>query len=314
LENDSKQQVVTEYQKDVDLSERRKSTEPQESKANPEGERAYEIQEHISKLALNIKGLSCSSCISRIKSAASTIDGINEIFVDIAAKKAEIYYDNRKLENVALVADIITESGYPATVVKTYSPEEIRKERDFAAARSKYYVVSVGGWDIARSDFNTELEAAKERYARIYGDSVFSTPRGKALLDSLRAQIASRLINEGIIMQEITKAEFRVQPIVLEDEFKRLLAKTGKEKEAFKASIGDSGYSFQYFKKKFENQVVMNKYLEERVLADASVQADKSSIFRSWFNNAKLLADIVYYDKELERVVQERAAQRTCGG
>jgi copper chaperone CopZ len=313
-EKRSAQAPVTEYQKEIPPAEAEAAAAQEQARADGEAEKNYGIGENISKVALNVQRLSCSSCISNIKSALAAIDGIKEVFVNIASQSAQVYFDNGKLNDVARIAAAITQAGYPAKVIKTYSAEEIKKERDFAAARSKYYVASVGGWDIARTDFNTELEAAKRKYAKTYGEAVFSTPRGKALEDNLRAQIVSSLINEGIIMQEITKAGFKVDAGYVEDELQQFLKDNGKGLEEFKQSLQDSGYNFNYFRKKFETRMLINRYLNERVLADAAIQADRQQAFRSWFDNARVLAEIEYYDKALERVVQAQAARGTCGG
>jgi hypothetical protein len=242
------------------------------------------------------------------------MEGIKEVFVDIGTQRAQVYFDNGKLKDVTRIAAAVTQAGYPAKVIKTYSAEEIRQERDFAAARSKYYIASVGGWDIARADFDTELQAAKRRYAKTYGDEVFSTPRGKSLEDNLSAQIVSTLVNQGIIMQEITKAGFKVDAAYVENELQQFLEDNGKGLDEFKKSLIDTGYNFDYFRKKFEARMLINKYLNERVFADTSIQADRQRAFRAWFNNAKVLAEVVYYDKGLERVVQAQAARGGCGG
>ena len=65
--------------------------------------------------------------------------------------------------DVAKMAQAITESGYPAKTLKVFSAEEIRKERDLAASKSKYYVASVSGYDIARAEvayYDKDLERA----------------------------------------------------------------------------------------------------------------------------------------------------------
>jgi copper chaperone CopZ len=272
------------------------------------------IDGDVSKAVLNVKGLACSSCIQEIKAALSTINGIEEILVDITRGTAQVYYRGKELGDAGRLAQVITSRGYPATLVKVYSAEEVRKETELAAARVQSYIASVGGWDIARSDFETELEFAKRRYANLYGEQVLSSNRGKALVDSLRAQITSRLIDEGIMMQEIAKAGFKVDPATAENEFQKTVQKSGKGLEGFKASLQENGISLDYFKKKLETELLINAYLDKRVFADASNEVDKRALFTSWFNNAKILAEVQYYDKDLELLVQQQSAQGKCGG
>jgi hypothetical protein len=193
------------------------------------------------------------------------------------------------------------------------SPGELKKERDVAAAKSQYYVASVGGFDIARADFDTEMEIAKSKYSKIYGKNLFSTAQGATLLAQLQSQTISRLLDEGVIMQEIQKAGFKVDTGFVQEEFEEFVKKMGKTRDEFRESLGEIGYDFNYFNKKFEMKVLINKYINDRVLADASNPSDKRSLLTAWFNNSKLLAEVVYYDKDLEKIVREQSASSGCG-
>ena len=56
----------------------------------------------------------------------------------------------------------------------------------------------------------------------------------------------------------------------------------------------------------------INKYLEEEILADASNEFEKQNLFTSWLNNAKVLAEVVYYDRDLEGLLQRQNASGSC--
>ena len=286
------------------LTDRRDATLPEK----------LEITDNISKVVLRVEQMSCSGCINTIKSSLSEFKGIRDIFVNLSAGEAEIYYDNTQLKDVNPIADAITAGGYPAKVTEVLSADQIRKERDLAAARSLSFIASVGERDISRNDFNTELEHAKNRYALSYGDELFTTPRGNALMDNLKSQIVSRLINEGIQMQEIRRAGFTVNDSTVDAEFQKFLNQKGVGLAKFKADLKKAGYGFDYFMKKFGNRVLINTYLESSILGSATNDFDKQRRYASWFNNAKLLARVVYYDKEIERLVQARAAGNGCSG
>ncbi len=273
-----------------------------------------EVDEGLSKVVLSVQGMSCSGCIATIKGAVSDIQGIKETLVDIGSGKVEIYYDNKGLKDVNRIAEAITASGYPAGIQRILSPGEIRKESALAEAKAQYYIASVGGYEIARTDFETEVAIAKKKYSKIYGNNLFESPQGEALLNNLRAQVVSRLIDEGLFMQEISKTRFRVDPVALENELNTFLRDHGKTFEEFKSSLMEAGIDPNYFRKKFETKVQINRYINERILAEASNEFERQSLFNAWFSNAKSLADVVYYDKGLERLVQSLSASRSCGG
>ena len=270
------------------------------------------LSDGLSKVVLNVSNMSCSGCISTIKSSVAGFQGIKETLVELSSGKVEIYYDSDKLKDVSLVAKAITDSGYPATLIKTLSADEVKKERARADARAKYYVVSVGGWDIARSDFDTELETAKRRYTKLYGNDLFTKEQGKALLNNLKAQILSKLIDEGIMMQEIVKAGFKVGKETTEKQFTEVLKNHGNNLDEFKASLKENGYDYEYYRKKFEIKILINQYINERILAEATNDFEKQNLFNAWFKNSKVLAEVVYYDRNLEGLVQKQSASGGC--
>jgi copper chaperone CopZ len=278
--------------------------------ATPPGQ--SKIADNISKVVLRVDGMSCSGCIYTIKSSLAGFKGVRDILVNLPSGQAEIYYDNGQIEDVSRIADAITAGGYPAKVIEVLSADQIRKERSLATARSLNYIASVGAWDVSRDDFNIELEHAKNRYAQIYGDGIFTSNQGKVLIDKLKAQIVSRLINEGIQIQEIGRAGFTVATATVDAEFDKFLNQKGIELQNFKTDLEENGYAFDYFMKKFENRVLINKYLDEKILDGPTDKFEKQRRYTSWFNNAKLLAKVVYYDGELERLIQARAAGSGC--
>jgi copper chaperone CopZ len=271
----------------------------------------YKKTDGSSKAIFNVEGMSCSGCIFTIKSSLSEFKGINEILVDVAAGKAEIYFDDTKLKDVNQIATVITASGYPAKIYKIETAEQVKKNLDFMATRARLYIASVGGLDISRNDLDSELEYAKKRYSKNYGEGMFATDRGKALLNRLKGQIVSRLINEGIQLQEIQKARFKVDKITVDKELDEFLSKKGMKLEDFKTALKENGLSFDRFMKRFEIRVLVKQYLDSEVFSGGSNDIEKQQLYSTWFNNAKLLAKVVYYDKDLEGFVRNRSSG--CG-
>ena len=280
--------------------------------APPAPETTVAVDDSTAKVVLSVGNMSCSGCIATIKGSLEGIEGIKDVIVDIANGKTDVYYDNRKVTDVSRIEGAITASGYPAKVQRVLTAEAVKKELDMAAAKSQYYIASVGGWDIARVDFDTELEVAKKRYAKTYGNAVFSDPRGQALVTNLKTQIASQLINEGVFMQEIQRTRFTVDEQSVEKELQASLKANDQSMDDYKKMVSEAGYDFDYFKKRYQIKVLINKYLEEKVLADTSNDFEKQNAFNAWYSNSKVLAPVVYYDKELERLQQPQSGSGGC--
>jgi copper chaperone CopZ len=272
-----------------------------------------EITSTTSKVIFQVDNMSCSGCIATIKSSLAGYEGIQDIIVDIAGGVTEVYYDNRAIKDVNALASSITASGYPAKVSQTMTAEQISKEEAIATSRAKFYIASVSGWDISRSDFDVELAFAQKRYQQAYGENVFTSDQGKALLDSLKAQVVSRLINQGIQMQEVQRSGYRIDPNIVDVEFAQFMKQKELDLEKLKASLEKNGYPFDYFMKSFENQVLLNRYLDEKVLAGAASDYDKQNQYRAWFNNARGLSKVTIYDSELKQLTRNRSSGSGCG-
>ncbi len=267
----------------------------------------------LSKVVLNVSNMSCSGCISTIKGALAGYPGIQNILVDIGSGKTEVYFNPDELKDVSTIEKAITDSGYPAKVIKTVTPEDLRKERDVAASKAEYYIASVSGYDIARADFTKELNAARQRIRKAYGDDILKTAQGQELDNRLKAQVASRLIDEGIFLQQINKSGYKLNESKLNSELKKFIKDSGKNENEFQQSIKDDGYDYEYFKKRFEIRLLINKYLDEKIMAGASSQYEKQNMFANWFKNSQLLAEVIYYDKDLENAVRNSKASGGCG-
>jgi hypothetical protein len=74
-----------------------------------------------------------------------------------------------------------------------------------------------------------------------------------------------------------------------------------------------SGYDYDYFLKKFENPITVNRYLEQNFFNGIQTDAEKQRQYRHWFNNARLLAKVVFYDRQLETIVKTNSGGSGCG-
>ena len=272
-----------------------------------------EMTSTTSKVVFQVDNMSCSGCIATIKSSLAGYAGIQDIIVDIAGGITEVYYDSREIKDVNPLASSITASGYPAKVSRILTADQISKEEAIAASRAEFYIASVGGWDISRSDFDTELAFVQKRYQQAYGENVFTSEQGKALQDSLKAQVVSRLINEGIQMQEVQRSGYRIDPKIVDIEFAQFMKQKNLDLEKLRASLEKNGYPFDYFMKRFENQELLKRYLDENVFAGAASDDDKQNQYRTWFNNARGLSKVTIYDSELKQLTRNQTSGSGCG-
>ena len=120
--------TVTEFTKEPLPRERNDKPALKQGGANfPKNSSPLNVNGDLSKAVLNVKGLSCSSCIQNIKDALSNIQGIEDILVDISRSTAQIYFNSKTLKQPDRLAEVVTSAGYPATLVK--SDNKHKKDR-----------------------------------------------------------------------------------------------------------------------------------------------------------------------------------------
>ena len=265
-----------------------------------------------SRAVLSVQGMTCSGCIAQIKSSLAGLEGIGDVRVDLANGQVEVTYDSERLKDTKRIAAAITAAGYPATLKQVLTAKDIDKVNRRKLSKSERYIARVGDWEVLRADFNTELSHARKRYEKVYGKDVFEGERGANLLDGLKSQVARRLIDEGVQLNEIRKTDYQLDPDTLKKSFNEFLTQRSLTPDEFKRSVAESGLEYKYFLKKFEYRVTINAYVEDKVLSGVSTEQERQQQYADWYSNAQLLAEIVYYDKDIESSLQSGSGTSGC--
>lgn len=272
------------------------------------------LSNSYSKAELAVSNLSCGGCIENIKTSLRPLPGIGNVSVDIASGSADVYYDASRLNNPDRIATAITDAGYPAKIERLVSAKQVSEALELAAAKTKTVIASVGQQEIPQQDYMAELSHARSRYEAIYGPDVFAGTRGSQVLAQLKAQIARRLVSEHIKLQEVDRSGYRLPAGRVEQAMQAFLTERKTNMADFKKDLTSNGYDFNYFEKRFAQRVQLQSYLDERVLSGSIDPDDRQQRYASWLANARALAKVVYYDKEIESLVQSTGSSGGCGG
>lgn len=265
------------------------------------------------KVFLKVEGMTCGGCVSTIQSSLADFDGIADIQVDVAAGTTTVLYDSRKITDVDKMARAITASGYPTTVTRVVAAAELQREKKMAEQKSHKAIAAVGSLEIARSDFEAEISHARSRYAAMYGPTAMEGTQGRRLMDNIKRQVAQRLIQDGIQLQEIQRVGYRIDPADLEREFDSYLQERNLSRASFAAELEKNGMTITYFMKKFRQRVLIGRYIDEEVLPANLSDVEKQRHYADWFANARLMAGVTFYDPDIERLVKRPAAGGGCG-
>ena len=59
--------------------------------------------------------------------------------------------------------------------------------------------------------------------------------------------------------------------------------------------------------------MTINRYLTENVLPAMANEVEKQKAYSDWYSNARLMAKVSYYDRELEAIVNNAGGGSGCG-
>lgn len=267
-----------------------------------------------SKAVLSVEGMTCGGCVSTIQSSLATLGGIEDVQVDLASNSVRIIFDSKVHADADQMAAAITAGGYTASVVRILSPDQLQAQADEMQNRSAMAIASVGGIEVPRADFEAEMAHAASRYRMAYGGDVLDSDRGRRLLDRLKSQIAQRLIDERIQLQEVRRSGFTVDRATVDQQYQEFWRARGfADAAAFEKALSKNGFSPDYFSARFENRALINAYIDEKVIAANLNEIEKQRRYADWFANARLLAEVTYFDEEIERLVQNQSRSGGCG-
>ena len=111
--------------------------------------------------------------------------------------------------------------------------------------------------------------------------------RSRDQAEEVAGDLTSRYqINAAAFACDITDAS------AVEDELKKVMQQNGKGLEEFNAALSENGMTFDYFKKRLETQMLISRYLEEKILSGASSDVEKQTLFASWLDGERRRAKI----------------------
>lgn len=77
---------------------------------------------------LNIKGMTCASCVNRIEKVLKKDEGVVSASVNLATEKANVVFDPAKL-NVQKIIGLVEKAGYEATESRVDKKQDLKKDK-----------------------------------------------------------------------------------------------------------------------------------------------------------------------------------------
>lgn len=65
----------------------------------------------MGNVTLNVKGMSCGHCVKAIEGSVGTLEGVNQVKVNLEAGQVDVSFDDEKV-TLDKIKDAIDEQGY----------------------------------------------------------------------------------------------------------------------------------------------------------------------------------------------------------
>ncbi len=243
---------------------------------------------------LSVKRMTCGSCVATITEALQQVDGVQSVDVSVTTGRSQVAFDPAKIDS-AQIAKVISAAGYPATLDRELTAGQYQALQAEEAQLGEIYVAKIGQQLLARDDFNQAVEQ-------------------RMLTAGLqqRPETPSQVLNQTwqSLKQQILLLEDaeRNQVVVQDGEVDLQIKKMRQQKPDLDVQILSRYGSKDRFFQQTKIEMIINRNIEEHVLAGVKDPSQRQARFNAWFQELIGNSPVVIYDTGLKR------ATSTSGG
>ncbi|HEY5673139.1 MAG TPA: cation transporter [Malonomonas sp.] len=244
---------------------------------------------------MSVTKLTCGACVANITNALSGVAGVESVEVSVTTGRSKVMY-NPELVDAEKIAQVVTDTGYPATVTRQLSNEQYLAIQTEEAKLAEIYVAKIGDRLLGRDEFD-QLVQQKMLSA------------GYQARPEMQAQIASQTwmgLKQRILL--LGAAE-KNQVVVQDGEVELRIDQMRQQMPNFESYISGFSSPDDFFRQTKEDMII-NKNIQEHVLAGVASPAQRQVQFNQWFQNLINNSPVTIYDASLK---QSAAAKGGCG-
>jgi len=239
---------------------------------------------------LQVKNISCGSCVENIRNALDELDGIQSVDVSLTSGRSRVVYDSTTLK-AAQIARAVSAAGYPATVLRQLSAEQYRNLQAEDAHLAKIYVAKVGEMLLGREDF----EQAVRLQQSASGSQNRPAPRAQVL----------QLAWQGLLQRTLMLADAeRHQVVVQNGEVDLRIQRLREQQPGFDKTVRARFGSLELFARQLKEDMTINRNIEEHVLAGAKKANQRQTLLRSWYQQLVDTTPVLIYDPGLKQATE----------
>lgn len=234
-----------------------------------------------------IEKLTCGSCVSNIKSALATVDGVSDVDVNLTSNRGRVIFDAAVIDSAA-IAGAITAAGYPATLRLELDPGQYVALQQEQEQLGQDYLARVGDRLLARQDF--------ERLVKQY------TPAGTTVEQT--DQLVKSLWKDVLQRELLLAAAEQNSVVIQEGEIDARLDELRKGHQDLDRLVNEKFGSLDAFRARLREDMIINRNIEDNVYAGENDPRLRQDKLQAWYADLQKNTEVIIFDPRLKATAQ----------
>ncbi len=243
---------------------------------------------------MTVKKLTCGSCVSNITTALAAVAGVESVEVSVTTGRSQVLF-NPAIVDAQQIAKVVSDAGYPATVTRQFSNEQYLAMQNEEAKLAEIYVAKIGQRLLARDEFDQLVTQ------RLIAGGLQNRPEMKQQIVKQTWQS----LKQRILL--IGAAETN-RVVVQDGEVELKIKQMQQQMPNFDNYVKAKYVSSDDFFRQIKEDMIINKNIQENVLAGISNPNQRQTRFNQWFQDLIGNSPVIIYDAALKQ------ATRSTGG
>ena len=245
----------------------------------------------------DLQKLTCGSCVAKIETALADVRGVGDVQIDLTREKGRIQFDPAVTDAEA-IARTISAAGYPAFLRMQMNAEELAALRNEESRLAQKYMARIGDRYVTRLEFEERIDQAIDQDAASSPQAVSAAWR----------QIWNEMLQRELLLAAAAENDVMVQPGEVDTRLRQITDRHPGLEDRIIAEYG----SRESFRKRLREDMIIQRNLEDHVVADITDPKQRESLLQSWYADLNRSTEVKIFDPRLKTLTT--AAAGGCGG
>lgn len=242
-----------------------------------------------------IDKMTCGSCVGKIESALSAIDGVASVEVNVTSSRGRVTYDPAEVDS-QLIADTISAAGYPAKLRLELDPGEFTALQTEQAQLGQEYMARIGDRLLSRTDFDAQVKQ-----------------RSTGAASSGQLEQALQMTWKDVLQRELMLSSAEQNKVVIQDgEVDLRLEELRQRHNGLDQLVTKRYGSMDNFRARLREDMIINRNIEDHVYAGTNDPRAKQDKLQAWYAELQNSTEVIIYDPQLKSLSQGGGGCACC--